>query len=236
MLRDRILRGDALEVLKKLPGNSVDLLVTDPPYGNAAAYGRNSRTILGDEHPLVGLAAVAACYRLLRRNATAYVFCGISHLAFVQHFVACYTRFRARDVLVWDKLWMGMGRPFRRRFECILVLEKGNPRYRDRGLPDVLAVRRQLTPEHPHAKPVELISRLIRTSSDPGDLVLDPFVGSGSTCVAAALTGRHFLGIELAPEYVELARSRVAEVEKRPKRVAAANPSAAARTTGSVVL
>ncbi len=232
--RDRILRGDAIELLKTLPSSSVDLMVTDPPYGNASSYGRNNRTILGDEHPLVGLAAVAACYRLLRRNATAYVFCGITHLAFVQHFIACYTRFRVRDVLVWDKVWMGMGRPFRRRFECILVLEKGRPRYRDQGLPDLLAVRRHFSPEHPHEKPVELLTRLIEMSSGEGDVVLDPFAGAGSTCVAAVLTGRHFLGIELAAEFVELGRRRVADVKKHPERVRAVETSAATRDPGSV--
>lgn len=206
---DEILCGDALRLLPELPPNSVDLLLTDPPYGDATGYGRPKRTIVGDEHPLVGLAAVAACYRLLKRNRSAYVFCGVAHLAFVQDFFARYTRFRLRGVLVWDKLYLGMGQPFRRRFECILVLEKGAPRYRDRGLPDLLAVRRPQARVHPHEKPVELLKRLILTSTDPSGLVLDPFAGSGAGCVAARLAGRHFLGIELEDEYVELARRRV---------------------------
>ncbi len=206
---NRIYTGDAVRLLRTWPASVADLIVTDPPYGNDAVYGRSGRRIVGDEHPLLGMSAAAACYRLLKRNATAYVFCGVAHLGFLQHFFLRYTRYRIRDVLVWDKVAIGFGSAFRRRFECILVLEKGRPRYRDRGLPDVLSVPRPPTDAHPHAKPVELVRRLVLTSSDEGDVVLDPFVGSGTTCVAAALTGRRYLGIEVAPEYAALARRRV---------------------------
>ena len=71
-----------------------------------------------------------------------------------------------------------------------------------------------MTEEHPHKKPVELLQKLILQSTDHGDVVLDPFLGSGTTAVAAKLLGRHCIGIEREPAYVELARARVAGVKE----------------------
>ena len=208
---DRTYTADALQLLPTWPSAWADVLVTDPPYGNAARYGRAGRRIIGDEHPLVGLQAVAASYRLLKRNATAYVFCAAHHVGFLEHFFLRYSEFQRRELLVWDKRKPGFGRPFRRVHECILVLEKGRPRYRDTNIPTVLSVSRADTTDHPHAKPPELLERLIRASSDSGDVVLDPFAGSGSTAVAARNADRRFVGIEIDPAYAELARRRTQE-------------------------
>ncbi len=201
--------GDAVNVLAGMPTNSVDLVLTDPPYGGNTAYGRARRRIIGDEHPLVGLQGVAATYRVLKPNSVAYVFCAASHIGFTQHFLLRYTKFRLKEVLVWDKGRPGFGATFRRSFECVLVLEKGEPRYRGSAIPTLMSAARANTRLHPHAKPVGLLERLIALSSDPGDLVLDPFAGSGSAGVAAANLGRRFVGIEIAPEYAEIARSRL---------------------------
>ena len=208
---DRIYTADALQLLPSWPNGCVDVLVTDPPYGNAASYGRAGRRIIGDEHPLVGLQAVAASYRLLKRNATAYVFCAAHHVGFLEHFFLRYSDFRRRELLIWNKRQPGFGYPFRRMHECILVLEKGRPRYRETSIPTVLSVARAETKDHPHAKPVELLERLIQASSDPGDVVLDPFAGSGATAVAAQRADRRFIGIEVDPTYAELARTRTQE-------------------------
>jgi len=208
---DVVLTGDALEILRSFPNRFADVVLTDPPYGNNIGYGRSRTRIAGDENPLVGLQGIAACYRVLKQNSTLYSFCDARHLGLAEHFVLRYTAFRVRDVVVWDKMRIAFGHGFRRRHECILVLEKGRPKYRDLSLPNVLSYPRPTGQAHPHAKPVELLARLIKTSTDPGDLVLDPFAGSGSTLVAASSLKRHFIGIELEPEYAELARARIAE-------------------------
>lgn len=206
---NQIYTGDALSLMQGWPSECIDLLLTDPPYGNATAYGRARRRIIGDEHPLVGLQAVAASYRLLKRNATAFVFCAPHHLCFLEHFLLRYTPFRLREVLVWDKRQLGFGSVFRRAYECILVLEKGLPYYREKTIPTLLSFPRASTRLHPHAKPVDLLERLIKIGSDPGGLVFDPFAGSGSTCVAASNLERSFIGIEISPDYADLARTRL---------------------------
>jgi site-specific DNA-methyltransferase (adenine-specific) len=207
---DRVICGDASRILPRLPSQSVDLIVTDPPYGDNVSYGPKNVRIKGNEHPLLALSVMSLCYRLLRRNSTAYVFCSMRKLDFARTFFERHTRFRVREVIVWDKVTINVGPAFRKQYECILVLEKGRPAYRDPRMLNLISVRRVRDHTHPHAKPVELIKHLIRHSSDEGAVVLDPFLGTGTTAVAAREMGRHFVGIEIDDGYCHVARSRLA--------------------------
>lgn len=206
----RIIHGDCIEELRKLPDHSVDLLLTDPPYGNACGYGRLNRRIANDQHPLTGLLALHECYRVQRRNTAAYFFLDIKHLPITERFVIQYTDYAIKDWIVWDKVHISVGHAFRKRHEIILALAKGKPEYRDRAFPNVIPVKREHVLEHPHKKPIALLRRLIEHSTEKGDTVLDPFLGSGSTLIAAKAAGRSAVGIEVDPRYVRLARDRIA--------------------------
>lgn len=223
---DHVHTGNALTLLRNWPARSFDLLITDPPYGNDTAYGRARRRIAGDEDPLIGLQVVAASYRLLKRDATAYVFCSAQHVGFLQHFFMRYSKFRIRELLVWDKRQLGFGATFRRAYECILVLEKGKPSYRVKSIPTLLSVSRVSAKLHPHAKPVPLIERLIEASSDVGQTVLDPFAGSGTTAVAATRLRRHSVNVEIDPAMAALANKRLAG-ERASQRAPASERDAA---------
>jgi site-specific DNA-methyltransferase (adenine-specific) len=210
--RNQLICGHALHFLKQLPDKSIDLVVTDPPYGDNIAYGIHNRTIAGNEHPLIALSVMHEAYRVLKANASAYMFCGMRHLAFIRAFFQDYTKYSIRDVLIWDKILRGRGHGFRRQYECILVLEKGKPRYRNAGLSNVLRFQRARAIRHPHEKPVELIETLIQQSSDEQDVVLDPFVGSGTTAVAAQRLNRHYVGVELDRRYYAVAEKRLQQI------------------------
>jgi DNA modification methylase len=212
---NRIYTADAIQLLATWPRHSFDALVTDPPYGNATGYGSAKRRIIGDEHPLVGLQGLAACYRVLKPNSAAFVFTSAQHVGFLEHFVRRYTRFTPKELLVWDKGSPGFGSVYRRAHENILVLHKGVPRYRARVISTVIGEPRADTRLHPHAKPVPLLERLIGLTTEPGDLVLDPFCGIGSTGVAAVNTGRCIVGVEIDATYASIARARVAEALDR---------------------
>jgi DNA modification methylase len=138
------------------------------------------------------------------------MFCSIRHLDFVRAFFTRYTRYRVREVIIWDKVIMNVGPAFRKQYECILVLEKGRPAYRDPKMLNLLSVKRVRDSRHPHVKPVEMIKLLINHSSDKGDVVLDPFLGTGTTAVAARETDRRFIGIELDASYCRVAQARLA--------------------------
>jgi site-specific DNA-methyltransferase (adenine-specific) len=217
---NRITCGDALRVIPNLPARSVDLVVTDPPYGDNVGYGPGNIRIAGNEHPLLALQALALAYRVLKADTTAYLFCGMRHLSFVRSFFTAYTRYRIGETIIWDKVSMGVGPAFRKQYECILALEKGRPTYRDRRMLNLLSYRRVRDSAHPHAKPLELVKALIRHSSDEGGIVLDPFLGSGTTAVAALELGRRFVGIELDARYCALAKMRVRRAREAMGRVA----------------
>jgi site-specific DNA-methyltransferase (adenine-specific) len=206
---NRIICGDALQVLKDIPDRSADLIITDPPYGDNTSYGTLKRSIVGNEHPLIGLMALAEAYRILKQNTVAYMFCGIKHLTLIKLFFTMYTRYNIREVVIWDKISMGMGYGFRKQYECILVLEKGKPAYRNHSMLNVLRFKKVPTPDHPHTKPTDLIEKLIEHSSKESDVILDPFVGSGAIPLATRNLCRQFIGIEIEPRYCRLAEEEL---------------------------
>jgi site-specific DNA-methyltransferase (adenine-specific) len=110
--------------------------------------------------------------------------------------------------LVWDKKTIGMGYHYRARYEFILFFEKGKRRLNDLGVSDVIAVPR-IHRGYPAEKPPAVAEVLIKQSSLPGDLVADPFMGSGSVGTAALRTGRRFSGCDVNPEAVRLTADRL---------------------------
>lgn len=132
-----------------------------------------------------------------------------------------------KQMVVWDKGPMGMGWHYRRSYETILVAQKKGaackwyddsnkieniirPGYKN--IKKIIPSKNQ----HPTQKPVELFSHFINLHTVPGDTVLDPFMGSGTTGVACVQTGRNFIGCEIDEEYFEVARKRIAEAQQQP--------------------
>ena len=204
--------------MRDYASGSFDLVCTDPPFGDNRGYGRqNKRMILSNESPVLGLLAMQESFRLLRDNRFALMFLDHRHIGIIDVFFRRYSSFTLRGYVVWDKEIMGLGYGIRARHKLIAVLEKGKPFYGDRGIPSVLRFQREPTPEHPHKKPLSLMSYLIRNFSSPDDVVLDPFCGTGSTLVAAKKLGRRYVGIELDAAHVATAEARLKTFTK-PER------------------
>jgi site-specific DNA-methyltransferase (adenine-specific) len=117
--------------------------------------------------------------------------------------------FRFWKPLVWDKVTIGLGYHYRARYELILFFEKGKRRLADLAVPDILRARR-VRGGYPTEKPVTLLRTLVTQSSDVGDTVVDPFVGSGSTGTAALSEDRAFLGADITEAALAVARPRLA--------------------------
>jgi site-specific DNA-methyltransferase (adenine-specific) len=154
-----------------------------------------------------------ALYRVLRRNSHLYLFCD-AETAFVAKPAGEEAGFKFWKPLVWDKQKIGMGYHYRARYEFVLFFEKGKRRLVDLGVPDVLSFPR-VRGGYPTEKPVELIRTLVRQSSARGGLIVDPFMGSGSTAVAAANEGRDFVGSDIRPVAVSMTARRVSELNVR---------------------
>jgi site-specific DNA-methyltransferase (adenine-specific) len=110
--------------------------------------------------------------------------------------------------LIWDKRTIGMGYHYRARYECILFFEKGKRKLNDLGIADIIEAPR-ISGGYPAEKPPAVSEVLIQQSTEPGQLVIDPFMGSGSSGVAAVRAGRDFMGNDLCEEAVAISRIRL---------------------------
>jgi len=208
---NQIIQDDCIKILRKLPNNCIDLIITDPPYGDNVAYGFNNKIIKNNKNPLVNCSALAEFYRILKRNSSVYIFTNWKHYPFLTEFIIRYTKFKIRHLVVWKKHNFGLGWAFRHQYELILVLEKGKPKYNLTNFSDVQTCSHinHNKNNHPHEKPVDLITKMILHSSKEGDVVLDPFCGSGSVCVACKQTGRKWIGVELDEKWIKVVKNRL---------------------------
>lgn len=219
-------QGDAVEWLRTLPDESVDLLITDPPYESLEKYRavgtttrlKHSKASSNDWFEIFPNARfpslMGELYRVLKNHRHFYLFCDAT-TAFVIKPIAEAAGFKFWKPLIWDKVALGMGYHYRARYELVLFFEKGKRKLNDLSVPDILSVKR-VHGGYPAEKPVELNHILVRQSTQPGEWVCDPFMGSGSAGVAAAQQGRSFLGNDLCQEAVEITERRLREAGASP--------------------
>lgn len=191
--------ADARKLLAALPDQSVDLVVTDPPYHLDRGGDRLKDWF--DELPDDAWPEIlAGLHRVLRPDRHCYVFCDRrTHALFDD--AARQAGFRAHSPLVWNKASIGLGAScWRPQHELIGFYEKGHRAGHRRSEGDVLTHPR-VTRGYPTEKPVPVLERLIRQSSAPGELVLDPFCGSGNTGRAARRLGRRALLCDVEPAH-----------------------------------
>lgn len=205
---NRILCGDCQEVLRNLPDACVDLVATDPPY--LTRYrDRSGRTLLGDDHDAWVRPAFAHIARVLKPDSFCVSFYGWNH---VETFMRAWKAAGLRPVghLVWRKPYASRRGFLEACHEQAYLLAKGNPPCPVRPITDVQPWRYSGNRDHPTQKAVSIMQPLIDSFSNPGDLVLDPFLGSGTTALAAQRLGRRYLGIEKDADYCALAERRLA--------------------------
>ena len=210
---------DAVDWLRTLASESIDLLITDPAYESLEKHRavgtttrlKHSKSSSNDWFAVFPNARFgelfSEVFRVLKRNTHFYLFCDAETM-FVAKPEAERAGFRFWKPLVWDKRTIGMGYHYRARYEFVLFFEKGKRRLNDLGVSDVISVPR-IHGGYPAEKPAEVSAVLVGQSSQPGDVVADPFMGSGSVGVAAAQLGRRFFGNDLNPDAVRLARQRL---------------------------
>lgn len=239
--RDKFLEGDSLELMKSMPSDSIDLIVTSPPYnlknstGNGMKDGRggkwkNASLINGysnyndcmphDEYVKWQRDCLSEMYRLLKDDGAIFY----NHKWRVQggllqdrHDIV--SNFPVRQIIIWRRkggINFNKGY-FLPTYEVIymickpkFVLAHGANKYGD-----VWEFTQEMNNPHPAPFPVALIERII--SSTNAQIILDPFMGSGTTAIAAKKLCREFIGIEISSEYIELAQERLNQIKKEPK-------------------
>lgn len=205
--------GDCTAILATLPSGSVDLVVTDPPYVEnfRDRQGRRIRTVGGMDwiEP-----AYAELFRVLKPDSFCLSFYG---WPFIDRFMAAWKAagFRPVGHLFWEKPYTSSVGYVSARHEEAFLLAKGDPARPAKPLPDVLPWEYSGNPLHPTQKAVSVIQPLVETFSQRGDLVLDPFMGSGTTGLACARLDRRFVGIELDETYHRAAERRIEDAYRR---------------------
>ncbi len=216
----RLIHGDCLEVLPTLAGEGIDAVIADPPFGAR----RPSAWRLADDQfdEVMGNDAVytewlGAAVRVLKDGGAAYVFTCWDRL---EEWRQAMTEagLRVRSCIVWDKGIHGLAdleTCWAPQHELILFGAKGRHELRGSRPRDIIQANRVPANRlrHPYEKPVSLLKRLIEASTQPGDLILDPFAGSGTTAVACMKTGRRCIAIEKDERYIPIIRRRIAEAE-----------------------
>lgn len=221
-----VIHGDCLPVLKSLPDASIDAIITDPPYGiNFHSAFRKDRArwfpkIANDTAPFIWWLGEAA--RVLKPNSAMLCFTRYdTEEAF--RFAVRLAGLEPKTQVIWDKRRYGVGDclgDFSLSHENIIFAVKGRFLFPNRRPVSVIPIPRLSSPKltHPNEKPVDLLKHLVEAVTKPGDLVLDPFLGSGTTAVAAKLTGRRYIGVELDRSYAMAARSRLAALGANPAK------------------
>lgn len=213
-----IYHGDCLDIAPLVRCTLGLVVVTDPPYSSggynetgssAPSKGSKNETrmIAGDSMSTEGYVAALRMVLSASQPEAAYVFTDWRMWSHTKQAVEM-ARLRCRGMLVWDKLWGGMGRRWRTQHELIcwgtrLVSEMGA------GHGNVLSFGRSENENHPTEKPIDLLVAIIR-NAEPG-VVFDPFAGSGTTLRAAKDLGRKAIGIEIEERYCEIAARRCAQ-------------------------
>src|SRR5262245_41020348 len=210
---------DAVDWLRAQPAGSIDLLITDPAYESLEKHRaigtttrlKHSKSSSNDWFKVFPNERFpelfAEAFRVLKRDTHFYLFCDAETM-FIAKPEAERAGFRFWKPLVWDKKTIGMGYHYRARYEFILFFEKGKRRLNDLGIADVITVPR-IHRGYPAEKPPAVSEVLVKQSSVPGDVIADPFMGSGSVGVAALRLGRRFRGSDINPEAVRLTADRL---------------------------
>jgi adenine-specific DNA-methyltransferase len=203
----QVTQGQCEEVMKGLPGSSVDFILTDPPY--LVRYkDRTGRTVLNDDNASWLEPAFHEMYRLLKPGKFAVSFYAWNK---VDRFMEAWRKagFHIAGHIVFPKHYASGAHFTKYQHEQAYLLSKGWPAKPEHPPADVIPWTYTGNKLHPTQKPVGSLRPLIEALTKPGDIVLDPFAGSGSTLVAAKETGRRFIGIELDCEHQHTAALRL---------------------------
>jgi adenine-specific DNA-methyltransferase len=212
-----VMRGDCIELMKKLPAGAIDFVLTDPPY--ITRYeDRSGRTVANDDNSRWVQPAFAEMFRVLRKDSVCVSFYGWNK---ADVFIAAWrdAGFRMVGHIVFRKRYPSSTRFMEHRHEQAYLLAKGYPATPGRAPPDVIDWTYTGNRLHPTQKPVGVLKPLIEAFSKPGEIVLDPFCGSGSTLVAAQELNRLSIGFELDGVHCQTAIDRVSQTASARRSV-----------------
>jgi len=216
-MKNFINNEDCIEGMKKIPSQSIDMILTDPPYTSPTvhAFGRQVVNRLSDLaiQEFYFSAIKTEWERILKPNAPILVFCDDIYSAVL---MGLFYEWKQKSLVIWDKGRIGMGNPFRKQHELIFYANRDSIKLNKEKLTHIpTVIKEPLSKEfHGAEKPTKLLEKLINGLTEKDSIVLDCFMGSGSTAIACQNTGRNYIGFELDKSYWAIAQKRVDENKK----------------------
>ena len=216
----KLYNDDCLNVLKDIEDNTIDLVVTDPPYEvitggrNGGVKGKPSGILTENKQLMKSIPKadlwLSECFRVMKDGTHIYIMTNTLNLTNYLNIIND-VGFKLHNLLVWNKNNTTPNRWYMKNCEYVIFARKGfaksinNPSSQTvHNFDNIIGNKK-----HPTEKPVDLMKLYVENSSQVGDTVLDPFMGSGSTGVACKELGRNFIGVELDKHYFDIATKRV---------------------------
>jgi len=222
-----ILQGDCVEMLKSIDSESIDLIIADPPYNLGKDYGNNSDNLEFDDYISFTKSWLKESVRVLKKTGTVYIFVGFRYISYLYQILENDYNMKFANWICWHYTQgIGKTKGFSPRHDDILMFTKSDnyifnlddikvPQKYYRAINNMRGANpgdvweishvhycQRNRQNHPTQKPEALMERMVLASSNEGDLVLDPFSGSGTTLRVCQQLNRNCIGIELNSEYV----------------------------------
>jgi len=231
-----IILGDCINVIQSLDADSVDLIVTDPPYNLSKDYGNNGDNLNYNEYIDFSRKWLSEAKRVLKPSGTIYLFMGVRYISYIYMILEQELGFHFNSWITWAYTQgIGKTKGFSPRHDDILMFTKNNsfkfnldsvrvPQKYYRSINNMRGANpgnvwefshvhycQSNRQNHPTQKPEALFERMILASSDDNDIILDPFCGSGTSLRVCQQINRRGIGIEINEDYVNMTRERLAQ-------------------------
>jgi len=214
----QLFQGDCLDLLDDLPDNSVDILYTDPPY----IPPEHSKTLTKYKKTLSEMGILESFYkrfiekinRVLKDDGMIILYCNSD--SYPMFYIHLFPYVKKMRCFIWDKISCSLGYTFRHQHEMILCGERMNMKCIKCGTGDVFKYKvvKANQKDHPAQKPIDLHKHILQNIIGENRVVLDPFMGTGSIGVACKELGCDYIGMELEPEYFNIATNKINDAFK----------------------
>jgi len=218
---NKVYHMDCLEGLKRIPDNSIDLIISDPPYNTGFKENKTANwlnSFFNDnldewEYEKLMKDTFREFYRVLKDNKPIYIFIDHRNLDLFKKWLL-WCNFNYKQIIIWDKVVHGLNyQNYAYKHEYILYFVKGVYTHKKiKHKFDIIHLKRinqDNKIDHETVKPLSLIRNFIIDNSDENDIVLDAFMGSGTTAIASKQTGRYFIGFEIEKKYIDIINNRL---------------------------
>jgi site-specific DNA-methyltransferase (adenine-specific) len=210
---NKIYNMDCLEGLKQLQENSIDCLITDPPYNiDLKPQRKKTKSIDNDnltekEFKIMLNNCFKEVNRVLKDDSFLIIFTGWPTIPLFRGVLDKY--FNLKSMPIWVKNNFGIGYYTRPQYEPMFLYFKGNPKPLKKPISDVMKFNKILNPIHSCEKPLPLMRHLVKSFTNENDIILDCFAGSGSTLIASKELNRQFVGFEINKEYYIMCKNKL---------------------------